>query len=281
MRILFVALCLGAASGVRNLRNPVTDTMEGVGDTYGTVQDGTSAAGKTVGADKVGAGAGQVVQGAGDTVGGAAESVGATPDHVEVMGGAKINPVSTAVKCVINLTVQYMGIYTAIAIIRVVADFQGVNADSWTIYEALVHATVTVNYAPMLAIMFLACRMRVLWLTQGKGNPPMHVQGWMYASTYAVLGMTLVALVVPLLTGEKGKEMFNERGDIREDSKPFKNKIAAVCFTVLKYLIMICLYIGAICIIYGTYTYVPPAGSWPGDTLPPVSPAVACTMILA
>merc|ERR1719379_3075135 len=44
---------------------------------------------------------------------------------------------------------------------------------------------------------------------------------------------------------------------------------------------MIGLYVGAICIIYGTYTYVPPAGSWPGDTIPPVSPAVACTMILA
>merc|ERR1719456_2250488 len=44
---------------------------------------------------------------------------------------------------------------------------------------------------------------------------------------------------------------------------------------------MIGLYVGAICIIYGTYTYVPPAGSWPAGKIPPVSPAVACTMILA
>merc|ERR1719380_257836 len=73
----------------------------------------------------------------------------------------------------------------------------------------------------------------------------------------------------------------NDRGDIDEDAQPFKNTIAAVGFTVLKYVIMICLYVGAICIIYGTYTYVPPAGSWPGDTIPPVSPAVSCTMILA
>merc|ERR1719262_468689 len=91
--------------------------------------------------------------------------------------------------------------------------------------------------------------------------------------------MTLIALVVPLLTGEKVK--MNERGDIDEESKPFKNKIAALCFTVLKYLIMIGLYIGAICVIYGTYTYKPPAGAWVSDTIPPVSPAVACTMILA
>jgi len=253
--------------------------MEGVGNTAGTVQGGVGDAGRTVGADKVGDGAGTVVRGAGDGIGSAADSVGATPEHVGVLGGAKINPVSTALKCVINLTVQYMGIYTAIAMIRVWADFSGANVNSWAIYESLLQATLTVNYAPMLAIMFLACRMRVLWLTLQKGNPPIWVQGWMYACTYSVLAMTLVALIVPLLTGEKVK--MNERGDIDEESKPFKNKLAAICFTVLKYLIMIGLYIGAICIIYGTYNYVPPKGSWPGDKIPPVSPAVECTMILA
>merc|ERR1719261_1549438 len=90
--------------------------------------------------------------------------------------------------------------------------------------------------------------------------------------------MTLVALVVPLLTGEKVK--FTENGDIEEDQQPFKNTIAAIAFTVLKYIIMIGLYIGVVCIIWGVYTYEPPAGSWPGDKLPPVSPAVECTMIL-
>jgi hypothetical protein len=44
---------------------------------------------------------------------------------------------------------------------------------------------------------------------------------------------------------------------------------------------MIGLYIGAICIIYGTYTYKPPAGAWVSEKIPPVSPAVSCTMILA
>merc|ERR1719377_429576 len=73
----------------------------------------------------------------------------------------------------------------------------------------------------------------------------------------------------------------NERGDIDEESQPFKSKFAALGFTILKYLIMIGLYVGAICIIYGTYTYEPPKGAWPGDKIPPVSPAVGCTMILA
>merc|ERR1719359_415265 len=90
--------------------------------------------------------------------------------------------------------------------------------------------------------------------------------------------MTLVTLVVPLLVGKPVE--LNERGDIKEDAKPFKNKMAATCFTVLKYLIMIGLYVGAICIIYGIYTYEPPKGAWPGNKIPPVSPAVECTCIL-
>merc|ERR1719502_2280732 len=160
-----------------------------------------------------------------------------------------------------------------------VADFTGANFEHYTVGEALTQATITVNYAPMLAILFLACRMRVNWLTQGKGNPPIHVQQWMYAATYAVLAMTLVTLVVPLLTGEK--VVHAEHGNIDEDHAPFKNQIAAIGFTLLKYAILIGLYIGAIVVIYGTYNYVPPAGSSPfGDKIPPVAPAVACTMIL-
>merc|ERR1719321_1931428 len=200
--------------------------------------------------------------------------------QVEVLGDAgTVNPVSTAVKCVMNLTIQYLTIYTALAILRVVADFQGENIKAWTVGESLEQACITVNYAPMLAILFLATRMRVLWLTQLKGNPPIWMQQWMYAATYAVLAMTLVSLVVPLLTGEKVK-IDKETGEPDKEHQPFKNTIAAICFTVLKYLIMIGLYIGTISIIYGTYTYKPPAGTWPGDKIPPISPAVDCTMIL-
>merc|ERR1719408_1039068 len=155
----------------------------------------------------------------------------------------------------------------------------GANVSSWTVYESLDQATITVNFAPMLAILLLAARMRVIWLTMGKGNPPIWMQSWMLATTYSVLAMTLVALVVPLVTGEKVK-LNPQTGEPDRDHQPFKNTCAAVLFTVLKYVIMIGLYVGAICIIYGTYTYKPPAGSWPGDKIPPVSPAVDCTMIL-
>merc|ERR1719152_900171 len=144
MRIVLVALLgLQAASGIRD--HPVTDTMEGIGNTAGTVQGGVASAGNTVGADKVGEGAGSVVTGAGDAVGSGASSVGgavgAEPDHVEIIGGGIV---PTSIQCVINLTIQYMGIYTAIAIGRTVADFMGANFEHYTVGESLTQATITV-----------------------------------------------------------------------------------------------------------------------------------------
>ena len=68
----------------------------------------------------------------------------------------------------------------------------------------------------------------------------------MYCATYAVLLMTLIVVVIPLFTGE-----------------------------------VIGLYAGPICIIYGTCTFTPPVGTWPGDKVPRVSPAVGGTMILS
>merc|ERR1719454_2334743 len=176
-----------------------------------------------------------------------------------------------------------------------IADLRGINGDEDLFVNVMEQATYTVNYAPMLACLFLACRMRVNWLTQGKGNPPTYIQIAMICTTYAILAMTLVAIVIPIFTGEK-LEVNSSTGDLHHTSDDphdvhvhdhkinhpfFQNTIVAICFTVLKYIIMIFLYIGAIIIIVGIITYKPPKGSWPGDRIPPPAPAVACTMILA
>merc|ERR1719201_2489295 len=72
-----------------------------------------------------------------------------------------------------------------------------------------------------------------------------------------------------------------EKGEVPEGVTPFENKILAGCFTVLKFLIMIGLYAGALVVVYGIITFEPPKGTWPGDQVPPVSPAVQCVMILS
>jgi len=193
----------------------------------------------------------------------------------------KVHPVATSINCVVNLTIQYFIIYTALALVRTAADVWNLSYEQVPIQKILQTAALTVNYAPMLAVLFLAVRMRVTWLTNGQGNPQEWVQMWMYCCTYAVMMMTLVVCVIPLFTGDViGVDQ--KTGDIQEDVKPFDNMILAGCFTVLKYLIMIGLYVGVVAIIYGAVSYVPPKelAVHEGD-VPPVAPAVACTMILS
>ena len=92
------------------------------------------------------------------------------------------------------------------------------------IQKVLQTVAITVNYSPMFAVLFLTVRMRVTWLTQGKGHPPVWMQ---------VIGVD------------------QQTGDIDEDVKTSDHFIRAACFTVFKYFIMIGLYVCVICIIYG------------------------------
>jgi len=104
----------------------------------------------------------------------------------------KVEPVATSINCVVNLTIQYFVIYTALALIRTAADVWNLKYEQVPIQKILQTAALTVNYAPMLSVLFLAVRMRVTWLTMGRGNPQEWVQMWMYCCTYAVLMMTLI-----------------------------------------------------------------------------------------
>merc|ERR1719355_509525 len=188
--------------------------------------------------------------------------------------------VPTAMQCVVSLTIQFMLVYTALAICRMAADSFGLKYDNLPIQKILQTATLTVAFAPMLAILLLAFRMRVNQLTKNKGNPPEWCQICMYFCTYAILLMTLIVCVIPLFTGDTiGVDP--KTGQIPQDVEPFKNQICAICFTALKYIILFMLYFGVLALVYGIITYVPPAGIWPEGKKFPVAPAVQCTIILA
>merc|ERR1719238_657299 len=153
--------------------------------------------------------------------------------------------VTTAMQCVVSLTIQFMLVYTALAICRMAADSFGLKYDNVPIQKILQTATLTVAFAPMLAILLLAFRMRVNQLTKNKGNPPEWCQICMYFCTYAILLMTLIVCVIPLFTGEV-MSVDPKTGQIPEDSEPFKSQACAIAFTALKYIILLMLYVGAL-----------------------------------
>merc|ERR1719379_1556418 len=160
------------------------------------------------------------------------------------------------------------------------ADSWGLKYDNVPIQKILQTATLTVAFAPMLAILFLAYRMRVNQLSKNKGDPPDWAKVCMYFCTYAVLLMTLVVCVIPLFTGET-INVDPKTGQIPDDCEPFKSQACAIAFTALKYIILLMLYVGALGVVYGIITFEPPAGTWPAGKKFPVAPAVQCTMILA
>jgi hypothetical protein len=209
------------------------------------------------------------------------EAVGAVK-QVPVVG-SKFNTnggVPTAMQCVVSLTIQFMLVYTALAGVRMAADAFGLKYDNLPIQKILQTATLTVAFAPMLAILFLAFRMRVNQLTKNRGNPPEWAQICMYFCTYAVLLMTLIVCIIPLFTGETiGVDP--KTGDIPADTQPFQSQACAIAFTALKYLILLMLYGGALAVVYAIITFEPSAGTWPEGKKFPVAPAVQCTMILS
>merc|ERR1719449_518916 len=144
--------------------------------------------------------------------------------EVPIVGSQfEVNGVTTSMQCVVSLTIQFMIVYTSLAICRMAADSWGLKYDNLPIQKILQTATLTVNFAPMLAILFLACRMRVTQLTRGQGNPPEWVQVCMYFCTYSVLMMTLCVCIIPLCTGEViGVD--SKTGQIPENAQPFQNQ---------------------------------------------------------
>merc|ERR1719217_11675 len=127
-------------------------------------------------------------------------------------------------------------------------------------------------------MMFVGFRMRVLQLSKGTGNPQDWVRMSMQAVTYSILANTLLVLLIPLFTSKEIKP--TKEGDLPEGVNPFENSALKTIFNVVRYLTFLGLYIGFGAVCVGVFKYEPPAGVWDGP-IPPVSPAVACTMLLS
>merc|ERR1719231_700996 len=61
-------------------------------------------------------------------------------------------------------------------------------------------AKATVQFAPMLSIIFVGTRMRALQITDQKGQPQGWAQEAMYMCTYAVMIQVLMVCLLPLFT---------------------------------------------------------------------------------
>jgi hypothetical protein len=147
-------------------------------------------------------------------------------------------PVSTTMKCVINLAIQYFILYSALAAARTYCELTSSTLPSIT--QTLSAACMTVNYAAMLSVLFLGTRMRAVQLSGGKpdeyGLPQWWVKTAMWVCVSAVQLQTLIVLVMPFVLGPA---KVAEDGSVEVPPSP---SIFAKVLGVLRWVTMIGLY---------------------------------------
>merc|ERR1719359_2830704 len=105
-------------------------------------------------------------------------------------------PVSPAVQCTTILTCQYFVLYALVAFSRTWTQFTAVKMTKFE--NAMLTATNAMNFAPMLAILFIGARMRALQMDPVNGNPQKWAQNCFYMCTYSVLAQVLLSIAIPM-----------------------------------------------------------------------------------
>jgi len=168
-------------------------------------------------------------------------------------------PISVTMQCVINLTFQFFFIYLMIWICTSIDEFTGHSFPA--LKNAMENALGTVAYCPMLAILFVACRMRALRITNNQGAPQGYAQDGMYMATWAVLIQFLMCLIIPCCTGSTELKCDEDGTLMYEPANP----IALYCVLALKWITYIFLYGGVIAVIVGLYTMTPETANGRGS----------------
>lgn len=181
-------------------------------------------------------------------------------------------------RCIVIMVCQYMIVYVALAVCRTYHDFT--ETPKGIAEAALKAAAQTMTYGPMICVLFIACQMRVEFLSNGTDQPQMWVQTCMYTLTFGVMASTVLVLLTPCVSG---RPLPLKTGTCDIDRLEFRSGGSIYSFFILtacRYLILLGLYGGLAGVIVGVHVYLPP-GATSVNALPAPAPAVNCTMVLA
>merc|ERR1719428_2132164 len=104
----------------------------------------------------------------------------------EIWGEEGAPPVSPAVGCTMNLATQFFIVYLGVALIKTTVELGGSSPFLTKLGGLFTLAKFTVNFAPMLCILFIGARMRALQMDPKHGNPQKWAQNCFYMCTYSV-----------------------------------------------------------------------------------------------
>merc|ERR1719324_898144 len=135
-------------------------------------------------------------------------------------------------------------------------------------------AASTMNLAPMLAVLFIAARMRALHMDPVWGYTQPTVEACFYMTTGAMILQMCLALAVPTLLGGK-VSAGHAPGDVMFE---VKSKVLATVLLLVRIVAMLLVNAGVACTIFAIVSIQHPMG-W-GYT-PPISTTVQCIIVMS
>lgn len=188
--------------------------------------------------------------------------------------GDKPPPVSPAVSCTMNLTWQFFIVYLGVAVARTLVQVSGSSPLLTKIIGVFTMAKLTVNFAPMLCILFIGARMRALQMDPKNGNPQVWAQRCFYMCTYSVMVQCILCIAAPLLLRDCVCKQGASEGDVVFQSP---NQTINMVLSVIRYVCLVCLYAGFTAVMVSVFVIEHPKDV---SLTPPISPAMQCVMFL-
>merc|ERR1719379_3014812 len=170
------------------------------------------------------------------------------------------------------LATMYFLVYAGIQFAKTFQSFSGVNSSKLT--GSLEGAICTLFFAPMMAVLFIGARMRALQMDPITGAPQKWAQNCFYMCSYALMFQTLLAIAVPLVLGGSVKKGDKGEGDVEYD---VNNKGIGSCMLVVRWIIMISIYLGISAVIWSVFSIQHPRGK---EHTPPISVTMQCVINL-
>merc|ERR1719262_1169754 len=164
-------------------------------------------------------------------------------------------PLSPTMQCVLNLAFQYFLIYALLWIFITLKDFTGYELTS--AMQAIETAKSTVAFAPMIAVLFIATRMRALQMTDNKGAPQGWVQDGMYLATWSILIQFIMCLIMPLFTGKPYTPDSLDAPVSKENETNVSNYYGALAVTIVRYFALVALLGGITVVATGVFMMTP------------------------
>merc|ERR1719181_218205 len=167
-------------------------------------------------------------------------------------------PLSPTMQCVLNLAFQYFLIYLLLWVFHTVEDFTTQKSPWLTkAKEAIESAKSTVQFAPMLAVLFIATRMRALQMTDNKGAPQGWVQDGMYLATWSIMIQFMMCLIMPFFTGHKYTPDTLDAPASKEQESNVSNYYGALAVTIVRYFALVSLLGGITVVTVGVFIMTP------------------------